>query len=110
MQVAIEFHQGGEIFIPNLKAVSIYHLAQLMAGSRPIQITNQRGGEKLHESLVTKEEAARLVSYETFNVINPELTTWPFRPWTSEIKRWVEDSSKADQYDDEELRAILQLS
>lgn len=107
VQLALEFHQGGEIFIPNLKATSIYHLAQLVAGDLPVEITNQRGGEKLHESLVTKEESKRFVSYDHFSVINPELTTWPFVPWTSDYKNYVESSEKAEQYTDLELTDLI---
>lgn len=107
VQVGLEFMQGGEIFVPDLKAASIYHLAQLMAGSLPVEITNQRGGEKLHESLITKEEKSRLASYEHFSVINPELTTWPYNPWTSELRKYAESSETAEQYDDKTLRCLL---
>ena len=107
VQLALEFMQGGETFIPNLKAASIYHLAQLVAGDVPVEITNQRGGEKLHESLITKEEKNRLASYENFSVINPEITTWPYTPWTSEFRNFVESSETATQYTDAELQRLL---
>lgn len=105
--IAIEMGQGGEIFIPRLKAASIYHLATLCAGSVPIEITSQRGGEKLHESLVTKEEKERMISEEYFSVISPEVTTWPYRPWRSEIRHYVESSEWAEQYTDKELQDML---
>jgi UDP-N-acetylglucosamine 4,6-dehydratase len=108
--IAIEMGQGGEIFIPQLKATSIYHLATLVAGQIPIEITSQRGGEKLHESLVTKEEKDRMVSEPSFSVINPEITTWPYIKWVSEWRNWTENSSTAEQYNDDELRSLLQLT
>lgn len=108
VQVALEMHQGGEIFLPNLKAASIYHLATLVAGNVPVEITSQRGGEKLHESLITKEEQGRLASYGHFSVINPELTTWPYQLWTSELRSFVESSEKAEMYSDGELRELLE--
>lgn len=107
VQVALEMHQGGEIFLPNLKAASIYHLATLVAGDVPVEITSQRGGEKLHEALITKEERSRLASYQHFSVINPEITTWPYEKWTSEFINFVESSEKAEQYSDGELRTLL---
>ncbi len=107
VHVGLEFMQGGEIFIPHLKAASIYRMAQLMAGKVPVEITSQRGSEKLHESLITKEEKDRLVSYKHFSVINPEITTWPYRPWTSEIQRYAASSETAPQYDDNELQELL---
>lgn len=108
--LAIELGQGGEIFIPRLKATSIYHLATLVAGDVPVEITSQRGGEKLHESLVTKEEKERMISEEHFSVINPELTTWPYKPWNSDARFWVESSEFAEQYTSEELRELLQTT
>lgn len=110
VQIALEFQQGGEIFLPELKAASIYHLATLVAGQVPVEITNQRGGEKLHESLMTKEESVRLASYVGFSVINPEIVTWPYQRWTSDERRYVENSETAEQYTDEELRNLLQLA
>jgi UDP-N-acetylglucosamine 4,6-dehydratase len=107
VQLAIEFHQGGEIFVPNLKAASIYQLAKVVAGNRPIEITSQRGGEKLHESLITLEEKTRLASYTHYSIINPELTTWPYRKWDSEIRTFVKSSKEANQYTDEELKDLI---
>lgn len=107
VQLAIETQQGGEIFIPDLKAVSIYRLAQFMAGSRPVVITSQRGSEKLHETLITKEEANRLVSYHPYSIINPEITTWPYRVWDSEIKNYYESSLTAPHFTDKELENLI---
>jgi UDP-N-acetylglucosamine 4,6-dehydratase len=109
VQLAVEFQQGGEIFIPELKSASIYQLAKVVAGDRPIEITSQRGGEKLHESLVTIEERTRLVSYGTFSVINPEVATvtWPYQPWTSELQRFASSSQTATRYTDAELKELL---
>jgi UDP-N-acetylglucosamine 4,6-dehydratase len=108
VQLATEFMQGGEIFIPTLKSASIYALAQLVAGKIPIEITNQRGGEKLHESLITKEEKERMVSFEHFSIINPEITTWPYKSWDSEIQVFYESSEVAPKYTDNELTDFIQ--
>lgn len=107
VQLALEMQQGGEIFIPKLKSASIYQLAKLVAGKIPIEITSQRGGEKLHETLVTLEERSRLVSYKHFSVINPEVVTWSYKPWRSEERHWVENSDQADKYTDQELNGLL---
>lgn len=110
VQIALEMQQGGEIFIPNLKAIEIYHLAQLIAGKIPVVFTNQRGSEKIHEMLVTKEEKNRIASYKSFNVINPEITTWPYVKWISEIQNCPESSKDAEKYSDTELKQLLRTS
>jgi UDP-N-acetylglucosamine 4,6-dehydratase len=107
VQLALEFMQGGEIYVPALKAASIYDLAHMIAGDIPVEITNQRGGEKLHESLITKEEKERLVSYEHFSVINPEYTTWPYSNWTSEARVYYESSETAPKYNENELTELI---
>jgi UDP-N-acetylglucosamine 4,6-dehydratase len=113
VQLAIEIHQGGEIFIPQLKAASIYRLAQMVAGAAPIEVSTQRGGEKLHETLVTMEEKERLATYDHFNVVNPEKVSisWPYEMWHSEgHSGYVTSSEFADQFTDEELQSLLELA
>lgn len=107
VQLALETMQGGEIYIPNLKAISIYHLAQLLAGKNTVEVTSQRGGEKLHESLITKEEATRLATYINYSIINPEITTWPYIKWDSEYKEFYESSEVAPRYTDEEIEDLV---
>lgn len=107
VQIAIELQQGGETFIPNLKAASIYRLAELVAGKYPIEIINGRGSEKLHEVLATQEEFQRMESMNKFNIIHPELTTWPYRRGTfDQIKFFT--SETAEQYSDKELTNLFQ--
>lgn len=110
VQVALEIMQGGEIFLPIAKATSILRLAQLVAGHIPVEVTNQRGGEKIHESLLTKEESKRLITYSTFNLINPEFPSWTYEPWESECRVYTESSLTADQYTDEELNELLKTA
>lgn len=114
---AIEWCQGGEIFIPQLKATSIYHLASLVAGTTPIEITSQRGGEKLHETLITKEERERTVfgigPNGGYYIIDPEIITWPYKrgPVAECNYRDLPISSEdATQYDDKTLRRLLGIT
>lgn len=106
VQLAIEFHQGGEIFVPNLKAASIYQLAKAVAGNRPIEFTNQRGGEKLHEALITTEECKRTECFSRFNIIHPEITTWPYKRGDIDTPEY-NTSETAQQYTDTELKNLL---
>lgn len=108
VQLAIEMQQGGEIFIPRLKAASIYHLATLCAGNIPVEISAPRGGEKLHESLITREEAERTATFDTFSVINPEISNWPYQRWTSELRPDTDSSELAEQYTSDEILQLLE--
>ncbi len=109
VQIAIEFQQGGEIFVPHLKAASIYQMAQLVAGSVPVIVTSQRGGEKLHEVLVTEEEGRRISVLDECNIINPELTSWPYSKWTgsNDPRHATANSAEVVQYTDKELSSLI---
>lgn len=51
--------EGGEIFVPFMKAMSMERLAALIAPEAEIQIIGSREGEKLHECIISREELER---------------------------------------------------
>ena len=55
--------QGGEIFVPKVTKMKIVDLAEKMAPGIKIDVRGVRPGEKIHEVLISKEEA--LSAYET---------------------------------------------
>lgn len=110
VEFALEVQQGGEIFIPDLKAISIYRLAHFLSGDKPIEITSQRGGEKLHEVLFTKEEnKRRFYLTKTISVINPEVVTWSYKHVGRKAWDTEEDitSNDVDNYTDNEIKELL---
>ncbi len=65
----------GETFIPRAPAALIADVAKCLIGDRPVEIvtTGIRPGEKLHECLVSEEEAMRTVRRGAYYVIAPIL-------------------------------------
>ena len=49
--------KGGELFVPKLPSVKITDLATAIAPGVPHKIVGVRPGEKLHESMITEEDA-----------------------------------------------------
>ncbi len=49
--------QGSEIFIPKIPSMKIVDLARALAPELPVHITGIRPGEKLHEMMLTAEDA-----------------------------------------------------
>lgn len=49
--------QGGEIFVPKLPSARIMDIAQALAPYIPTEIIGLRPGEKIHELMVTEEDA-----------------------------------------------------
>jgi len=48
---------GGEIFIPKMRGVRIPELAEMLCPGHPQIVVGIRPGEKLHECLISEEEA-----------------------------------------------------
>lgn len=65
--------QGGEIFVPKLRAVSILQLAQIYAPDLKVKVTGIRPGEKLHEVLCPADEAHRTLEFSDHYVICPSI-------------------------------------
>lgn len=62
--------RGGEIFVPKLPSMKIMDLAEAVAPSAEIDIVGIRPGEKLHETLLTEDEARRTLEYKDFYMVN----------------------------------------
>lgn len=69
----IAMMEGGEIFIPKIPSMRITEIAELIAPDADHKIIGIRPGEKLHEILLTKEEAIHSVEFDDSFVISPLL-------------------------------------
>ena len=63
----------GEIYVPRVQSATIMDIASVLVGSRPIEIEiiGIRPGEKIHEILVSEEEAPRTITQGDYFVIMP---------------------------------------
>jgi UDP-N-acetylglucosamine 4,6-dehydratase (inverting) len=67
---------GGEIFVPKIPSMKVTDLAHAIAPEADIDIIGIRPGEKIHEILLTDDEARHTKEYDTYFVIEPELNFW----------------------------------
>ena len=63
---------GGEVFVPKIPSMKIKEVMNLLAPECQIKVIGIRPGEKLHEVLVTAEEARHAKEFDTYFVIFPE--------------------------------------
>ena len=72
---AVRLGEPGETFIPHVPSALVTNIAAAMIGDRNIKtvVTGIRPGEKLHESLISFEEAARTIKKDDWYVIGPML-------------------------------------
>ena len=68
--------RGGEIFIPKIPSMKIIDLVEVTAPNAEQSITGIRPGEKLHEVLITEEEARHTREFKDYYVIEPEFAYW----------------------------------
>ena len=73
---SIDKMQGGEIFIPKISSMKLIDLAILIAPDAKPEITGVRPGEKLHEVLLSPEEASHSKEFDGYFVIEPEFPFW----------------------------------
>lgn len=65
----------GETYIPRVPSARVVDIAEVLIGDRPIKtvFTGVRPGEKIHEILVSEEEAHRTIKPDDYYVIMPVL-------------------------------------
>jgi UDP-N-acetylglucosamine 4,6-dehydratase len=55
---------GGEIFVPKIPSMNIMDLAQAIAGDCRTEVVGIRPGEKLHELMITEDDARNTYEYD----------------------------------------------
>jgi UDP-N-acetylglucosamine 4,6-dehydratase len=67
---------GGEIFVPKIPSMKVVDLAEAIAPECEIDYIGIRPGEKLHEVMITEDDARRTLEYDSYYVIQPEFPWW----------------------------------
>ena len=68
--------KGGEIFVPRIPSMKVVDLATAMAPDLATKVIGIRPGEKLHEVMVTEDDARTTVKLDDRYVIEPTLHFW----------------------------------
>jgi UDP-N-acetylglucosamine 4,6-dehydratase len=72
----LERMQGGEVFVPRIPSMSVIDLAEALAPGAEHEIVGIRPGEKVHEVLLTEDEARHAVRFERHYAIYPAFPYW----------------------------------
>ncbi|MFY9740945.1 MAG: UDP-N-acetylglucosamine 4,6-dehydratase (inverting) [Candidatus Sulfotelmatobacter sp.] len=78
---AIEQMHGGEIFIPKIPSMHLTDLAEAVAPGCIVEYIGIRPGEKLHEVLLSEDEARSAVEVDEMFVIKPLHPWWKDGNW-----------------------------
>lgn len=68
---SLEKMVGGEIFVPKIPSMNIMDFARAIGPDCQVEITGIRAGEKLHEVMITRDDARNTVEFNDYYVIKP---------------------------------------
>ena len=72
----IEQMEGGEVFVPKIPSTKVVDLANAIAPDARLEIIGIRPGEKVHEVLISEDEARNTVERDTMFIVKPPETLW----------------------------------
>lgn len=73
---SLECMKGGEVFVPRIPSMNIMDVAQVVAPECQTQIIGIRPGEKLHEIMITSDDAINTLEFDQYYVIQPAAAWW----------------------------------
>ncbi len=108
----IEEMEGGEVFVPKIPSMKMVDLAKAIAPEAEIRLIGIRAGEKLHEVLISEDEARSTVELEDMFVVQPAEALWFGHQWSKKGKALPDDYHYASDNNEqwlsvEEIRAIV---
>jgi UDP-N-acetylglucosamine 4,6-dehydratase len=108
----IEQMEGGEVFVPKIPSMRVAELAKAMAPDSRIEVIGIRAGEKLHEVLVSENEARHTVELDEMFVVQPAEALWFGRGWNAKGKPLPEGFRYASDTNDrwlspDEMRRLI---
>ena len=90
---ALENMRGGEIFIPKIPSMKVIDLARSIAPKCKIKIIGIRPGEKIHEVLISEDEAKNTYETNDMYIIRPvNLFHEPANPIWKKSRKMAEPS------------------
>ena len=72
----LELMHGGELFVPKLPSMNIIDMARAIAPECKHNIIGIRPGEKLHEVMITDDDARHTLEFGDYYVVEPEFDWW----------------------------------
>ncbi len=72
----LEQMHGGEVFVPKIPSMKVLDLAKAIAPKAGVTIIGIRPGEKVHEVLISEDEARNTVERDSMFIVKPPATLW----------------------------------
>jgi UDP-N-acetylglucosamine 4,6-dehydratase len=110
---SIEQMQGGEVFVPKIPSMKVVDLARAIAPGCRLQRIGIRAGEKLHEVLVSEDEARHTVELADRYVVQPPEELWFGHSWSQQGRQLAEGFTYSSDKNErwlsvEQIRELVQ--
>jgi UDP-N-acetylglucosamine 4,6-dehydratase len=109
---SLDMMVGGEIFVPRIPSFKVVDVAKIVAPNTPTKIIGIRPGEKLHELMITEDDAVNTFKMkDRFVITSPELkSTGVYQKISHEVPNNFSYSSESNDlwFTDETFMHILQ--
>lgn len=99
----IEQMHGGEVFVPKLPSTTIVDLAKAIAPDSELEVVGIRPGEKLHEVLISEDEARSTIEMDDMYVVQPSQELWFGMDWAEKGQALTDGFRYASDTNDEWL-------
>lgn len=113
---SLERMEGGELFVPKIPTMNMMELKEAVAPDCQVDIIGIRPGEKIHEAMISVDDAPNTIEHKTYYVIQPQASWWDKKdyinkfPGKSVANDFTYDSSQmGDVMNKEKLREVLKI-
>lgn len=76
---AFEIMRGGELYVKKIPSMRIMELAKTIAPKLDTHIIGIRPGEKVHEQMISAEDARHTLEFDDYYIIQPDVNWWKKR-------------------------------
>lgn len=73
---AFEIMRGGELYVKKIPSMRIMELAKAIAPNLNTHIIGIRPGEKIHEQMISEDDARHTLEFDDYYVIQPDVQWW----------------------------------
>jgi UDP-N-acetylglucosamine 4,6-dehydratase/5-epimerase len=110
---SLEMMRGGEIFVPKIGSMSMTEVANALGPGLPHRTVGIRPGEKLHEMMISGDDARMTTELADRYVIEPEFVEYVRKAFKADGGKPVADGfsyssdANSEWLDAEGLKALL---
>jgi len=88
---SLEMTRGGEIFVPKIGSMTMPEVASALAPGLAHRTVGIRPGEKLHEMMISGDDARMTTELDDRYVIEPQFVEYPRKPFAGDVGARVAD-------------------